>query len=314
MRQIDRYFLVCALQFLLVATLFGEDLRIATYNLNNYLVMDRHVGGYWRPGYPKPANEKVAIHQVIKEASPDILVLQEIGSVDFLEELRSDLGRAGLRYDYAVHMQAADPVRHLALLSKRPPQHVVKHTDLDFKYFDGRETVKRGMLEMTFDLGNGQTFQLFAVHLKSRFTDNKEDEQSALRRAREAEACRNRIIERTIDRGLANYMVVGDFNDHPASSTMRRFYSRGDLEIGSRVPAADSRGEVWTYFYEKESRYESVDGIVASPAMMRYIKAGQAQIVDTPGALSGSDHRMVYLDLTSGEQGADAASAASLQK
>jgi hypothetical protein len=27
------------------------------------------------------------------------------------------------------------------------------------------------------------------------------------------------------------------------------------------------------------------------------IKAGRGYIVDTPGALDGSDHRMVYLDL-----------------
>ncbi|WPJ96392.1 endonuclease/exonuclease/phosphatase family protein [Coraliomargarita algicola] len=275
----------------------GEELRIATYNLNNYLVMDRHVGARWRPSYPKPEGEKAIVRQIIKDVSPDVLVLQEMGPLDFLEELRADLAREGMHFEYAVHMQGADPDRHVAVLSKRAPQSVVKHSDLSFKYIETRELVKRGMLEMTFELGGGERFQLFALHLKSRYTDVKADENSEMRRVREAEACRNRVIERTYESNRSNFLIVGDFNDHPASAPLRRFYRRGNLEIGSLVPAADSRGEEWTYYYDKEARYESVDGFIASPNMMSRIKAGRAQIVDSPGALSGSDHRMVYLDL-----------------
>jgi len=281
----------------LLSVLLGEELRVATYNLNNYLVMDRHVGARWRPSYPKPEGEKAIVRQIIEEVSPDILVLQEMGSIDFLEELRADLAREGLHYNYAVHMNAADIDRHLAVLSKVAPKDVVKHTDLDFKYFEEREIVKRGMLEMSFDLSDGQKFQLFVVHLKSRYTDNKEDFESEMRRAREAEACRDRILERTHEQGAEHYMIVGDFNDHPSSSPLRRFYRRGDLEIGALVPAADSRGEVWTYFYEKEATYAAVDGFIASSAMASHVKTGRAHIVDSAGALSGSDHRMIYLDL-----------------
>lgn len=303
MRRFLRFSFFSALQFVLISVLVGEEeLRVATYNLNNYLVMDRNVDGRWRPAYPKPESEKVAIRQVIKQAVPDILVLQEIGSTDFLEELRADLVREGLQYDYAVHMDGADPDRQLAVLSKRPPQDVIEHKDLNFKYFEGREIVKRGMLEMTFVLNDGQKFKLFTLHLKSRYTDNKADQKSNMRRAREAEACRNRIIERTLEQGIEHYLVMGDFNDSPVSSAMRRFYSRGSLEIGLLVPAADSRGELWTYFYEKESRYEAVDGMIASPAMMHRVKTGSGKIVDLPEALTGSDHRMVYLDLVDGEE------------
>ena len=281
----------------LLASLSAEELRVATYNLNNYLVMDRHVGARWRPSYPKPESEKVIIREIIKNVSPDVLVLQEMGSVDFLEELRSDMDREGVHYNYAVHMKGGDRDRHLAVLSMRAPQEVVKHTDLSFKYFESREIVKRGMLEMTFELEDGQKFQLFAVHLKSRYAENKKDGESKLRRVREAEACRNRLIERTHERGFTNYLIAGDFNDHPSSATLRRFYGRGNLELGSLVPAADSRGEVWTYHYEKEASYQSVDGFIASPEMMLRVKAGRAHIVDSTGVLSASDHRMVYLDV-----------------
>ena len=220
-----------------------------------------------------------------------------MGSIAFLEELRADMACEGTHYDHFVHMEGADQNRYLAVLSKRAPKAVLKHKDLNFKYFEGREVVKRGMLEMTFELTCGTKFQLFALHLKSRYTDKKEDLQSNLRRVREAEACRNRIIERTHDLGADKYLIVGDFNDHPSSPSMCRFYRRGKLEIGALVPAADSRGEFWTYFYEKEFRYESVDGFVASSAFMPMIKSRRAKIVDSLGAITGSDHRMVYLDL-----------------
>ena len=297
MRRFLRLFVFCLVSLTLLSVLNGEELRVATYNLNNYLVMDRHVGARWRPSYPKPEGEKAIVRQIVRDVSPDVLVLQEMGPLDFLEELRADLAREGLHYEYAVHMQGADPDRHLAVLSKRAPKAVVKHTDLNFKYFESRQAVKRGMLELSFSLGAGNEFQLFVVHLKSRYTDVKEDENSELRRVREAEACRNRIVERTHESNQLSYIIAGDFNDHPNSAPMRRFYRRGNLEIGSLVPAADSRGEEWTYYYGKESRYESVDGFVASASMMPRIKAGIAQIVDSPGALAGSDHRMIYIDL-----------------
>lgn len=296
MRLLSRFTLLVALKIVLSSVLIGEDLRVATFNVRNYLIMDRYIDGGWRPAYPKPEAEKEIIRQIIKEISPDILVLQEMGTPEFLEELRSDLALEGVEYEHAVHMQGADVDRHLAVLSNQAPLEVVKHTDLDFKYFEGRELVKRGMLEMTFGSGE-DSFKLFAVHLKSRYTVNKEDKASSMRRVREAEACRDRIVDRTQELGLSDYLIAGDFNDHPVSSTLRRFYSRGDLEIAIRVPAFDSRGEVWTYYYEKEARYEAVDGFVASAGLLPRIKGGGAQIVDLTNALKGSDHRMVYLDL-----------------
>ncbi|HKK19382.1 MAG TPA: endonuclease/exonuclease/phosphatase family protein [Opitutales bacterium] len=283
--------------FALLVTSALADLRIATYNLDNYLVMDRRLGDRWFPEYPKPESEKSVVRRIIREAAPDILALQEVGTVEFLEELRADLAEEGLDYEYFVHLDGPDPVRHLALLSKLPLLEAVRHTDLDFKYFDGRERVKRGMLEVSFKHEDGALFKLFVVHLKSKYTENENDPDSQLRRTREAEACRNRIVERTFDLGVNRFLVAGDFNDHPASAALRRFYSRGDLEIGSLLPAADSRGEVWTYFYQKQAQYSLVDGFVASGGIVPSIKDGRGHIVDSPGALDGSDHRMVYLDL-----------------
>lgn len=295
-----RYLIPAGICYLLLVSDAFAGLRVATYNLDNYLVMDRYLKDQWRPQYPKPEKEKAAVRGVIRKADPDILALQELGEIEFLEELRADLALEGLDYKYVVHMDGPDPERHIAILSKVTPVEVVQHTDLDFKYFDQRERVKRGMLEVSFESEGGEAFKLFIVHLKSKYTSDKRDPNSSMRRTREAEACRNRIIERTLDIGVERFLVAGDFNDHPASGTMRRFFSRGDLEFGSLVPSTDTRDEVWTYFYEKQGQYSLVDGFVASSAMLSSIKGGRGHVVDAPNVLDGSDHRMVYLDLVGG--------------
>ena len=294
-RLARRSLLICCCVLLTGA--HADTLRIATYNLKNYLVMDRVVAGRWRPEYPKPEAEKKIIRQVITEVEPDVLVLQEIGGADFLEELRRDLSQEGLHYEHAVLMRGMDEARHVALLSQLVPREVRKHRDLDFKYFEDRLKVKRGLLEVVFELPGGQRFQLFAVHLKSRWSDEPRDPGSQMRRTREARACRDRMIERTLESGRKDYVVAGDFNDHPASAPLRRFYQRGDLELGALLPAADSRGHVWTHFYEKQGAYTLVDGFVVSPAFLPLIEGGEGHIADRPGALAGSDHRMVYFDL-----------------
>ena len=301
MRSVLRQLCLWCSGLLCLHSASAEPIRLATYNLNNYLVMDRHVGAVWRPSYPKPEGEKAIIREVIKESLPDVLAVQEMGTLPFLEELRADLAQAGVHYPYAIHLKAADEVRHLAVLSKLPPVEVVKHQDLDFKYQDSRELVKRGMLEVSFERSDGRVFKLFVVHLKSRWTDLKADPESQQRRTREAEACRNRIIERTYDMGVTDFLIAGDFNDHPGSGTLRRFHQRGRLNIGALVPASDSRGEQWTYFYHKQVVYSLVDGFVVSGTLSPQVEAGDGHIVDIPSALIGSDHRMVYLDLIDSE-------------
>ena len=104
--------------FLCVFSVCGESLRIATYNLDNYLVMARYVNGAWHKSYPKPEAEKVIIRSVIREKMPEILALQEMGSLPFLKELQADLAAEGVDYPYAIHMQGADSVRHLAVAFK----------------------------------------------------------------------------------------------------------------------------------------------------------------------------------------------------
>ena len=65
----------------------SEVVRVASFNLQNYLSCERIVDGKWRPDYPKPEVEKKAVRFSLKSVNPDILALQEIGDYRYLLEL-----------------------------------------------------------------------------------------------------------------------------------------------------------------------------------------------------------------------------------
>jgi len=80
----------------------AETIRVASYNVENYLVMDRMVSGRWQEEYPKPLKERRIIRSVINQTNPDILAIQEIGERVYLDELWEDLNNTnGTRFKYA---------------------------------------------------------------------------------------------------------------------------------------------------------------------------------------------------------------------
>lgn len=273
--------------------------RVATLNLENYLLTDRVVDGRFRPDYPKPEAEKAALRKVIRTVAPDVLAVQEIGGEAFLEELRGDLAREGFDLPHAAWLDAADPDRHIAVLSKIPFSEVRCHRDVRFRYFDDEACVKRGMLEVSFPpVDDLPAWTLFVVHLKSRYTEREDDPASQLRRAREARALRDIIRERFPDPTRARYLIAGDFNDSPGAAPVRAFLRCGDVELGRLVPAADSRGETWTHVYRREDIYSRVDYLIAAPGLWARVVGGSGRIFDGEGAREGSDHRLVFLDLS----------------
>jgi len=71
---------------------------VASYNVLNYLEMDRFVDGVNTPGVPKPEAEIEAVVEVIKSSSPDVLGLVEMGDESMLADLQKRLKAAGLDY------------------------------------------------------------------------------------------------------------------------------------------------------------------------------------------------------------------------
>lgn len=289
---------LCFLLFnlLLSAGLSAESLTVATYNVENYGPANRMTEAGYRKDYPKPEAEKRALRTVFRALNADVLVLQEMGGQPHLDELRRDLKTEGLDYPHAALATASDADRHLAILSKRALTGVATHTDLTFKYFAGQETVKRGLLEATVATTAGDV-TVFAVHLKSRYTERPDDPMSTTRRAAEATAIRDRVLKIFPDPTAARFLILGDCNDGRTSKAVGFLQKRGRTEITKLLPAADSRGETWTHAYRKEDSYSRVDQILVSPLLLPAVKGGAARIHDGPGVREASDHRPVVAEL-----------------
>lgn len=180
--------------WLLAVTATGaEALKIATCNVENYGAADRVTPAGFRKDYPKPEEAKQALRTVIRALDADLLVLQEMGGQAYLEELRRDLATEGLDYPHTFLLEADDGQRHVALLAKKPPLAVIPHPKLTFKYFDLAAELKRGLLEIRIGTVEGEV-TLWALHLKSRYTDRPDDPLSAKRRAGEATAIRDLVL------------------------------------------------------------------------------------------------------------------------
>lgn len=276
--------------------LSAETLTIATYNIENYGPADRMTEAGFRQDYPKPEEEKRALRAVIRGLKADVIVFQEMGDAAYLDELRRDLRSEGVSYAEAHVLQAGDEDRRVAILSKRPLKCVVNHTDLSFAYFGVREKVKRGLLEVVIATEAGE-LTLFGVHLKSRFTDRADDPLSALRRAGEATAVRDRVLQRFPTPGTERFVLLGDCNDDRASKPLGFLQARGKIVIAERLRATDSRGETWTHYYRKMETYSQVDHVLISPALKASVVGGEARIYDGDGVRAASDHRPVVVTL-----------------
>lgn len=277
--------------------LLGRIVRIATYNLDNYLISDRWIDGQYVKKYPKPEIEKEAIRKVIGTVKPDILVLQEVGGENFLKELQSDLRSEGIDFPYSTVMKGADPIRHMAVLSKEPFNKTIYYDKLIYSFSkEEKMPVRRGLLEICF-ISEGIEWSLFGIHLKSRRSEKKMDCESCKQRVGEATVICQKIIERYPDVQKGNYIIIGDFNDYPKSRTLKQFLKYKKHEIAKMIIAIDTRGECWTQYRDGYGNYSQLDYILISPELLNKTKAKEASIVDAPFALKGSDHRMVYADL-----------------
>jgi endonuclease/exonuclease/phosphatase family metal-dependent hydrolase len=274
----------------------GGSLTVATWNVENYLPAARRVDGVFRPDYPKPESEKSALRDVIRAAAADVVAFQEMGDESQLAELQRDLARDGMDYPHFAWLAAADSERHVAVLSKVPLVRIERHGEVPVRFLGDGDSVKRGVLEVVV-LAGEEEITLFVIHLKSRFTERRDDPGSAIQRAAEAVAIRDLVLERFPDPTSARFMIAGDFNDTRDARPLRAMMKRGDTVIARVLPAADDRGDAWTHRYRRKESYSRVDFILVSPGLETWANALAIRVVDTPRVRNASDHRPVVLTL-----------------
>ena len=282
---------ILALLSLAFASL-AQALTVAAYNVENYLVADRQVDGVYRSAYPKPEKEKRALRQAIAGIAPDLLAIEEMGKQPFLDELQRDLKAEGQDYPFATVLEAGDPDRHVAVLSKLPFKEVVRHAVVPITLFGQKDAVKRGVLEVTVATTAGD-LTIFIIHLKSQRTERKEDPRGVKQRQLEAEAVRDVVFARFPDPAKGKFIVCGDWNDARNSRAVHALTKRGKTELGDLLRAADTRGETWTHFFRQEESYSRLDYILVSAELKPFVVGGRATIYDGPGSTNASDHRPV---------------------
>jgi len=294
------YLLPFALALLLSPALpAAETFRVASYNLENYLDQPTET----RP-HPKSDQAKAKIRESIRALKPDVIALQEMGSVSALMELRDSLKADGLDLPNWEHVSGWDTNIHVAILSKFPFTARRSHTNDTFLLSGRRFHVSRGFAEVDIKVNPNCTFTLITAHLKSKrpVPDADETEQ----RLEEA-----KILRGIIDADLAanprmNLIVLGDFNDTKDSASTKTIIGRAKYKLidtrpaernGDNAPAPnpafEPRGITWTHYYGKEDAYTRIDYILLSPGLAHEWMANETYVLTSPNWGVGSDHRPI---------------------
>lgn len=265
-----------------------------TYNLRNYLGDDQTAPPEHR-ARPKTPKELSALIAVIRDVEPDILGVSEMGSEKMFADFKERLAKAGLDYPHSEYVQAGDPDRHVALVSKFPIVARDSRKKVPFTLNGKKDEMKRGILDVTVQITPGYRLRCVGVHLKSKLPV---PEGEALIRRHEAAKLREHldaIFKKTPD---VNLICYGDFNDtknEPMFSEVSGV--KGSTGYMADLWAKDSLGDRWTYYWRYADQYTRIDYIFASKGVWPEVKRETAAVYRSPYWLEASDHRPVSVTI-----------------
>ncbi len=258
-----------------------DVIRVCTWNVHNYNVSNRRVNGRWI-SYPKPEEERKIVCDVLSEINADIVLLQEMGDMTYLNELIARLEKLGQKYPYAAVSGDNSPAR-LAILSKISPERFFDFSNLKFTLKKEKCYSPRGSLGAKFNIRNREFF-LFNLHLKSKVNAKKKDENFIPFRFAELRAIRKCVEKISEENSLILY--AGDFNDNPTKSLLRNL---GNVSL---IKQSDIFGSSHTYHWHKKNILYQYDFFLASKKFLPFLS--KATVCEHK---NGSDHRPVYIDI-----------------
>ncbi len=286
--------LVLALSLALPLPLAAQpgEVVIATYNLENYLGAEPAADGGKSRGKPKTERAIEAVIRVVKEINPDILGVCEMGSRERFEDFKKRLATAGLGYTDFEYVQAADPDRHLALVSRFPIVARQSLPDVPFELNGQPEKVRRGFLDVTIQVTPDYVLRMVGVHLKSKLAAA---EGEALIRRHEAQQLRRHVEGILTAAPQANLVCYGDFNDTKEQPMFAAVSGvRGTPTYLDDLPAKDDLGDRWTHYWKTADLYSRIDYLFVSPALVREVVPGSAHVHRSEFWNEASDHRAVF--------------------
>lgn len=275
----------------------AEEIVFASYNVENYLRMDRRVENKNLKDAPKPESEIEAVVKVVTTIKPDILGVVEMGDEATLEDFQKRLKAAGVDLPHREWLQGADQNRHVCLLSRFPIVDRRSRGDIPFD-LDGKTLrFNRGILDVTVEINPNYKLRLLGVHLKSRRDVEEYDE--AWMRAKEAWFLRDHINGILQADPQTNLLVYGDFNDTKNNYPIKEVIGKkGTPNYMMDLWLRDTRNERWTHYWKTADEYSRIDYIMVSPAMVKEILFDKSGINDSPFWNDASDHRAIYTTIS----------------
>lgn len=296
-----------ALLLLTAYTAGAADIRIGTYNLENYI--DHNAQG--RPGKSDASKQK--IRESIKALRADVIALQEIGLPSALQELRASLKQDGVDYPYWEHVSGFDTNIFVAVLSKYPFTAKRAHTNASYLLNGRRLQMSRGIAEVDITVGQTYNFTLLTAHLKAKRAVSVANEADM--REEEAKLLREVIDARLKAKPEINLVVCGDFNDTKEARPIKTLIGRGKTRLvdtrpaernGDNIPPEkpgyEPRNVTWTHYYGLEDSYSRIDYILLSPGMAREWNQAESYILTQPNWGLGSDHRPLVITVTASDR------------
>ena len=229
--------------------------------------------------YKKSEEAQKLLAKRIKAIDVDVLAVQEVESIEALDEFVDDRGLRRVGYRHLVLVEGNDDrLIDVGVISRYPIGRVTSWRHRTYKNRSNEEPIfSRDLLEVDILSENRKRvlLTLYVNHLKSKLAkDEEEKRQGDLRRKRQAETIATIIREHPPP---GPFIVTGDLNDTPTSSRLRALRDLGLVdaltdpdETGGPYPADDPTPpptKAWTHRYRAEGRtdYELFDQIWLSP-------------------------------------------------
>jgi endonuclease/exonuclease/phosphatase family metal-dependent hydrolase len=272
------------------------EIRVVSYNLMNWLRMERRIRGEVVAEAPKPDAEKAAVIRLLAGVKPDVLGVCEIGTAEDVADLQARLKVAGVDLPHQVLHQGADNARRLAMLSRFP---IVSNQSVrQLPYTIGTHTFhsQRGILDATLQITADYQLRLLGSHLKSR--REVEDGDQAVMRRHEAVLLREHVDNILESAPQTNLLLYGDFNDTKNEQPIKVVQGRfGDHNHLRDLWLEDADGHRFTYYWSFADSYDRIDFAFANDGLWPEVDSKKSFIASDPDWLTASDHRPLVIVL-----------------
>ena len=277
----------------LAVTATAKDVVVASFNLENYLRMERKVDGKMVPDAPKPEEQIAAVIETLQEIKPDILGVVEMGDEAAFADFQSRLKAAGLDYAHRERVDGADPVRHVALLSRFPIVARNSRGDVPFELNGTQQRISRGILDVTVQLADHYTLRLVGAHLKSKRQVPEFDEKAM--RAKEALLIKGHLDAILKANPQEKLMLFGDLNDTKNEYPVRELVGAPSSPYHMRdLFLTDRYGYHWTHFWSAADIYSRIDYLLVSRELWPDICMDRSGINSFRRWYKASDHRAIF--------------------